>query len=89
MIEQIATTFFTVAVLMSLLGFFIKRWMDNIERKIDVQGGIIGGIKEDKLDKTECSRNQVKEEKENHEIWVWLKYHNHTADGHVIVPAKD
>jgi hypothetical protein len=89
MIEQIITNLFTAAVLMAILGFFIKRWMDNLEAKINILGTDIGVIRSEKLDKTECDRNHVKEDKEQSEVWNWLKYHAHTTDGHVIVPQKD
>ena len=84
MMEQIFTNIVSLAVLLAVLGFFIKRWMDNLENQIKAVCNEVDG----KLDKSECKDFRANEQMESVEVWNWLKYHGHSPDGAVIVPKR-
>lgn len=83
-LEQVFANLISLAVLLAVLGFFIKRWMDNLERKIEIVCTDLDG----KLDKSDCKDFRANEQMEFVEIWNWLKYHGHSADGAVVVPKR-
>ncbi len=89
MIEQIISNLIPAGILVTLLGFFIKKWMDNLETKINEMKIDVALVHSTKLDKTECDKSHIIEDKENLEVWNWLKYHRHTTDGAVIVPPRN
>lgn len=89
MYEQIITTTASFAILLSILGFLIKRWMDKLEEQMKHVSTEVAKVKDEKLDKSTCKDFRVDEAAVTTEVWNWLKYHKHTVDGFVIVPSRD
>ena len=89
MIEQMIANLIPISVLLAVLGFFIKRWMDALETQVRSLCREIAEVKDTKLDKSSCDKNQVSEKESWHEVWEWLKYHKHAENGAVLVPSKD
>ncbi len=85
MTEQIIANLASMIILLAILGFFIKRWMDNLEKKVDS----LCNDMHTKVDKSYCEIRKIDESGTFREIWNWLKYHTHTSEGYVIVPKRD
>ena len=84
MIEQIFANLVSLAVLMTISAFFFKRWMD----KVDTTLKEVCTSVDSKVSKTDCKDRMLTEDVGNQEVWSWLKYHTHTAEGEVIVPKR-
>ena len=84
MIEQILANLVSLAVLLAISGFFFKRWMDRVDSTLKEVCASV----DSKVSKTDCKDRMFSEDEGDKEIWAWLKYHTHTANGEVIVPKR-
>ncbi len=72
---------FVTGCFIAILGFFIKKWIDSLERKI----GNLCRQMEKKLNREEFQEFVREKDKEHGNIWDRINKHSHTQNGEVVI----
>lgn len=84
MVEQIVANILSLALVLAVSAFLFKRWMDRVDNTLKT----VCESMETKVNKIDCKDRMRQEDSGSKEIWDWLKYHEHTESGAVIVPRR-